>query len=236
MWIHVNEVLNQAMARLTRTVADFLPGLLASLTILFFAIILALIVRVMIRRSLERIHFDVRTEHWGFAALAEWSPDRSPSHLIARVVFWTIVALGLLLGVSALDVRLTSMLAIRLFGYLPNVAAAVVVLAVGVILSRFLARSVLISAVNMHIQSARLVSLGVKWLVLVLTLAMALDHLKIGGQIVELSFAILLGGIVLALALAIGLGSQDMVRRSWDRQADRSERMDRETEEHLHHF
>jgi hypothetical protein len=42
--------------------------------------------------------------------------------------------------------------------------------------------------------------------------------LGIGGQIVTLSFAILFGGIVLALALALGLGSKDMVSRSWEKQ------------------
>jgi hypothetical protein len=106
------------------------------------------------------------------------------------------------------------------------------VMIVGLILARFLARSVLISAVNMHLQSARLLSLGVKWLVTVLAGAMALGHLGIGGLIVQVSFGILFGGIVLALALAVGLGSKDMVSRSWERQQDR----DREVEEHFHHL
>jgi hypothetical protein len=92
---------------------------------------------------------------------------------------------------------------------------------------------VLISAVNMHIQSARLLSLGVKWLVLVLAAAMALDHLAIGGPIVRMSFAILFGGIVFALALAVGLGSKDIVSRSLDRQSVRHED---EHEEHFQHL
>jgi hypothetical protein len=80
--------------------------------------------------------------------------------------------------------------------------------------SRYLARTVLIGAVNMNLQYARLLSQGVKWLVMVLTVAMALDHLGIGGTVVELAFGILFGGIVLALSLAIGLGSKEMVSRS----------------------
>ena len=43
---------------------------------------------------------------------------------------------------------------------------------------------------------------------------MALDHLHIGGTVVELAFGILFGGIVLTLALAVGLGSRDLVTRS----------------------
>jgi len=38
-----------------------------------------------------------------------------------------------------------------------------------------------------------LLSLGVKWLVMVCTIAMALDHLQIGSRIVPLAFGILFG-------------------------------------------
>ncbi len=72
----------------------------------------------------------------------------------------------------------------------------------------------LISAVNAQLQYAQVLSLGVKWLVLVLTAAMVLDHLEVGGNIVELAFGILFGGIVLTLSLAVGLGSRDLVSRS----------------------
>jgi hypothetical protein len=56
--------------------------------------------------------------------------------------------------------------------------------------------------------------------VLVLTAAMVLDHLEIGGNIVALAFGILFGGIVLTLALAIGLGSRDLVSRSLEKNSD----------------
>lgn len=229
----VNEVLRQTMTRITTALANFLPGLLAFFMILLLTIIVALVLRAVIRRSLARVEFDTRMEQWGFSAVNEWAPSQSPTRLIAQASFVTILLVGILIGLSALDTRLISLLIVELFNYLPHVVAAVFILIVGAVLSRFLARSVLISAVNMQIQSARLLSLGVKWLVIVLTVAMALDHLRIGGTVVQISFAILFGGIVLALSLAVGLGSKDMVRQSWQRQTDR---MDREVEEQFHHL
>jgi len=96
----------------------------------------------------------------------------------------------------------------------------VLLLIVGTVIARFLERSVLIGAVNAKLQYARILSLGIKWLVLVLTAAMVLDHLQIGGGVVELAFGILFGGIVLTLALAVGLGSRDIVSRSLERSTD----------------
>ncbi len=233
MWDHINQILNQSLSRMTSGIANFLPGLLALLAVLLLSLLLALLVRMLLRRSLRGINFDSRLDQWGFSWVVNWTPSRSPTQLIARLSFWTIVFLGAMAGASALDAGLPSQLAYRLFAYLPNVLAAILVLGVGTFLARFLARGVLISAVNMQIHSARLLGLGVKWLILLLAGAMAMEHLGIGGQIVRLSFGILFGGIVLALALAVGLGSKDIVSRTLERQASRSEE---QTEEHFHHL
>jgi hypothetical protein len=232
MWDQVHALLYESSRRILANLVNFLPGVITLLVILLFTAIVATVVRVTLRRFLRSVEFDQRVTRWGFPELSEWSPGRSPSILLTRVVTWTILILGLLAGVSALDAALPSLLVVRLFEYLPNVLAAAIVLVVGIFAARFLGRSVLISAVNMKLQSARLLSLGVKWLVLVLAGAMALEHLGIGGNIVTLSFAILFGGIVLALALAVGLGSKDMVSRSWEQQSQSEKR----SEEHVHHL
>ena len=78
-------------------------------------------------------------------------------------------------------------------------------------------------------------SYATKWLVLVLTAAMVLDHLSIGAAIVDLAFGILFGGIVLALALAVGLGSRDLVSRSLEREAARPA-AEAVAEEQFRHF
>jgi hypothetical protein len=51
---------------------------------------------------------------------------------------------------------------------------------------------------------------------------MVLDHLQMGGHVVELAFGILFGGIVLTLALAVGLGSRDLVSRSLEKHSEHS--------------
>jgi hypothetical protein len=139
--------------------------------------------------------------------------------LITRLAFWACVVLGLIVGISAFDAsypentQITSIL----IPYLTHSVGAVIILLIGTVVAKFLSRSVLIGAVNLQMQYARFLSLGVKWLVLVLTAAMVLDHLEIGGSIVALAFGILFGGIVLTLSLAIGLGSRDLVSRSLEK-------------------
>jgi Conserved TM helix len=219
MWDQVGQALTQSMDRMLTQLASLLPGLMALVAALLVSGLVAWILAAILRRSLTSFDFDRRVAQWGFPALAEWSPGKRPTLLASRAAGWTVMLIGFLIGISAFDAALTSQFVIRLFGYLPNVVAALVVLAAGGIVARFLARSVLIGAVNMNLQYARLLSAGVKWLVTVLAVAMALEHLGIGGGIIRLAFGILFGGIVLALALAVGLGSKELVSRSLDREA-----------------
>jgi hypothetical protein len=128
-----------------------------------------------------------------------------------------VVLAGFLIGLAAFDSEWTTLFARRTLEYIPNLLGALLILLIGSVVARFLARSVLIGGVNMNLQYARLLSVGVKWMVLVLAVAMALEDLRIARSIVELAFGILFGGIVLALALAVGLGSKDLVSKSLER-------------------
>jgi hypothetical protein len=218
MWDQVQNMLSHAALRTAERVAEFLPGLVGLLVILLVSLALAMVTRALVLRGLKGLQFDQRAEHWGLTALADWSAVGGPSLLLARIVMWIIIIAGVLASFSALDAALPEAFARRVFGYLPDVLAALLILLLGSGLARFLARSVLIGAVNLQMPWARLLSLGVKWLVVVLTWAMALEHLGIGRRILPLAFGILFGGIVLSLALAIGLGSKDLVRSSLQRQ------------------
>jgi hypothetical protein len=222
MWDEVRQALSHSMTKMLSQLASLLPGIVALVTALFVSALIAWVLAAILRRSLAGIEFDRRVAQWGFPGVAEWSPGSSPTRLLTRAIAWTIVLLGFLVGVSAFDGALPSQLVIGLFDYLPNVMAAIVVLIAGSIIARFLARSILIGAVNMNLQYARLLSVGVKWLVTVLAVTIAIERLGIGGGIIRLAFGILFGGIVLALALAVGLGSKELVSRSLERETSKA--------------
>jgi len=216
---HVKQALDQATTRFLSALSRFLPGLVALIVALLISVVMAWILAFIVRRLLVSVRFDERLVRWGFPSPAEWSPMKSPSLLVSRVVAGLVILTGLLIGVSAFDAELTSLLVRSVVAYIPNIVGAMLVLLLGNIIARFLARSVLIGAVNLNFQYGRLLSVGVKWLVIVLAVAMALEHLRIGSSIVELAFGILFGGIVLALALAVGFNSKELVTKSLERDA-----------------
>jgi hypothetical protein len=210
------------MHRALVKLASFLPGLLALLIAVVVLAAIGALLALILRRILTAAKFDERYARTQSANVTDWSPGHSPTALVARVAFWVCVILGCIIGISAFDASYAgnSQISAILIPYLTHSVGAILILIAGTVIARFLARSILIGAVNLQMQYARFLSLGVKWLVLVLAAAMALDHLEIGGVVVELAFGILFGGIVLTLALAIGLGSRDLVSRSLEKSAD----------------
>ena len=217
MWEQVKQALVDSTARFLTRFANLLPGLAALIIALLLSVVLAWILAAIVRRVLASLNFDERLGRWGFSSLAEWSPMNSPTRLISRSVAALVMISGFLIGIAAFDLDWTYLFVQKMFAYIPDVLAALLVLLVGNVLARFLARSVLIGAVNLNLQYARFLSIGVKWIVIVLAFAMALEHLRIAPGIVELAFGILFGGIVLTLALAIGLSSKDLIGKSLER-------------------
>lgn len=212
-----DRALRLAGTRIVDGIANFLPGALVFIVLVALSLIAATVIRYAVLRALSGLDFDKRAEVLGIP-LADWTPSRSASKLVASAAFWTMLALGLLLGLTALDAALPSQFATTVLQYVPHLVAAVVILVVGLVIARFLATAVLIGAVNLRLQSARFLSLAVKWLVLLVAAAMALDHIGVGRTVLLLAFGIVFGGVVLAAALAVGLGARDAVSRALERQ------------------
>jgi len=223
IWHHMSDALHESLYRVLSLLIAILPGILAFFIALAFFTLIGMAVSAVLRRGLAWVKFDDYLAR--NRGKAEWTPTTSPSALVARGSFWVCVLLGLIIGVSAFDASYATAatLPISLLPYLTHAVGAIFLLIAGNLIARFLARSVLIGAVNAQLQYARFLSLGVKWLVLVLTAAMVLDHLEVGGIVAELAFGILFGGIVLTLSLAIGLGSRDLVSRSLESHVERSQ-------------
>jgi hypothetical protein len=230
VWSHMSTALSQSVDRVLSLLVVILPGVLAFFVVLALMTLLGMLFSWILRRLLGAVKFDDRMTRPETSGIASWSPSNSPTQLAGRVAFWVCVLLGLVIGVMAFDTSVqagTQVLTFSLLPYMTHAVGAILLLFIGNLVARFLARTVLIGAVNNQLQYARFLSMGVKWLVLVLTAAMVLDHLQIGGTVVELAFGILFGGIVLTLALAVGLGSRDLVTRSLERNSEKPERMDR---------
>lgn len=210
----LSDSFTEPFTRLGQEFAHVLPGLFTVFTILIFGAIVAALARFLVYRLLKLFHFDRLAGRSGLASVIEHTHVfRSPSDFVARVVqgfLWLIIILAAL---GTIQSPLADTLLARFVNFVPAFVAAVLILLLGNFISKFLARSALLAAVNAQWAGARLVAGGVRILVMVMAVAMALEELHIGRTVLLVSFAIVFAGFVIAASIAFGLGGRDIARR-----------------------
>lgn len=167
---------------------------------------------------LKLVKFDSLCFRIGFSsALSKAGITRSPSDIVGILVYWVLVFLFLLAGMSSLNVAAVDQMVNSLFSYLPHFLVAIFVFIIGYVLAQFLGRATLIGLVNAQVKGAKPIAFLVQILILILFIAMGIEQLGIAKGVVIATFSIFFGGVVLALAIAFGLGGKDIAKDFLDK-------------------
>lgn len=219
--------------RLNDQFAEVLPPLILVLMLLIVGGAVAYLVRQLVFRILTWARFNRLVDRTGLGSIImSTQAFSSPADFGARVAQGFVWLFIVLLALNAVNTEVTGTLIVRLVNYIPAIITAILVLLLGSVVANFLARSVLLAAVNAQWATARLLSGLVKTMVMLLAAVIALEQLQIGQNAILLTFAILFGGIVIAAAIAFGLGARDLAR---DWLQERMKRPEPE-EEAFHHL
>ena len=203
----------EPLKELGRQALASLSSLLGMVVLVLLGLIVGWLAKELFFRSLRLLRFDRLCDRLGVGhEIERLGLARSCSYLAGQIVQGIIVLTALLAGLNAMRSPWTQNLVERFFLYLPHLLAALVILIVGTLVSRFLGRSALIAAVNARMPSARLLSALTRVFVMTLAVVAALDELGIGRTTIIVTFAILFGGLVTAGAIAFGLGARDLAR------------------------
>jgi Conserved TM helix len=207
------EAMLEAFRETTMRMAHLLPKILALLTFLALGLAVGWLVKVFLLRVLRAFRFDALCERFGLgSSLAKAGTMQSASNLVGRLAFWVVFLLFAVMGIDALDLTATANMMNAIIGFLPHMLAALLLLFFGILLANFIAEATLIATVNAQIQEARTIATFIRWGVLIFTVAMVLTQLGIAKEIVVSAFSITFGGVVLALAIAVGLGGQSIAK------------------------
>jgi len=188
-----------------------LSSLLGMVILILLGLAIGWLAKAAVYRALRALRFDHLCDRLGLGFEVErLGLARSCSYLAGQFVQSIIVVTALLAGLNAMRTQWTQNLVERFFLFLPHLLAAVVILVVGSLVSRFLGRSALIAAVNKGVPSARLLAGVTRFFVMTLAVVASLDELGISRTTIIVTFAIMFGGLVTSLAIAFGLGARDL--------------------------
>jgi mechanosensitive ion channel-like protein len=222
--------LAQAYENLVHMIADFLPRFVVMLTIILAGLLIAFLLKSVLRSILHLTKLDRISEQAGASHVLRKAAVPSMSEFLSRSLFWITLLGFILLGISVLQIPELQEQISRIFQLLPQVFVAILILFVGILAANFLSRAALLTAVNAGYRSPRLWSGMVRFVIWILTISMALEQVGLARQTVVAAFSIVFGAVMLALAIAFGLGGRDLARQALERYVGDREKL-REKEE-----
>ena len=190
----------------------FIPNIIGFLVILLIGWVIAKIVRTVVNKALDKLGVD-KALHSSAAGeyVEKVSPGAKPSHLIGAVAYWFIFLFALSAAIGALKIAALTEFIAQVQAFLPNIIVAILIFVIAAVLAGAVAGAV--QKLMGDTPTGKMVTAVVPGLILAIGMFMVLNQLKIAEEIVTITYAMLLGMLALAGALAFGLGGRDVASK-----------------------
>ncbi len=201
-------------------IAAFLPRLLLAMFVVVVGWLLAKAVRFAVERALKAANFTVLTERAGTDNFLKQAGMRSDTTaLFGIVAFWLVILATLIIAFNELGLTYITDLLGRVVLFTPKLVIAMLIVVFGSYCARFVGNAVHTYCLDAKIPDADLLGRIVRYVIMTFVVMIAVSQVEIGGDMVQRTFLIILGGLMLALALAFGLGGKDwaaaLLQRWW---------------------
>ena len=222
------DVMLETLRALLQQVGAFMPRLALALGVLLVGWLVAKGFRFSVVKALRALNFHVLTERAGVDSfLQQGGTEKDTTELFGWIVYALVILASLIIAFNSLGLTQVTDLLGRVLLFVPRLLVALLVVVFGSYFARFAGNAVQSYCKKAEISDGELLGRITQYGVMVFIVLLAVDHLDIGGGLIQQTFLILLAGVVVALALAFGLGGRDraaaLIERWFPR--DRSQRL-----------
>jgi hypothetical protein len=206
-----SEPLIAALTRLVHQFFEFLPQLLGGIVLVvggYFVAKLLRLVAIRLARGWDRLI--LRFAFGGKASDPE-KASQSSARWVGSAVFWVTILVFLLAAANTLNLTLLTAGLERIFGYVPNLIVAALILLVGFALGNMARDAVAVALRSGSPQQRELLPVGAKVLTVALTGVIAVGQVGIDNTVLVTILTVIVGAALAGGALAFGLGARTLV-------------------------
>lgn len=204
-------VLLEPAKMLLAQIGQFLVNALLVVIILIIGWVISMAVKSLITRLLRAIKLDVLSQRIEIDnILAKGGIRYSLSELLGIVCYWLMILVTFVVAVNAVGLTAAAELLNRVVAYIPDILGAIFILILGMFVGTLLKNVVQTMAVNAGLSQDKFLGKIAEMIVIVFSGVIALEQLKIGTAVLNLTLSLFLGAVGLAIAIAFGLGCKDM--------------------------
>jgi hypothetical protein len=222
------DVMLEPLRALLQQVGAFMPKLALAAAVLFGGWLVAKAFRFSVVKALRALNFHVLTDRAGIDGfLQQGGTEKDTTDLFGWIAYALVILASLIIAFNSLGLSQVTDLLAKVMFFVPHLLVALLVVVFGSYFARFAGNAVQSYCRSAEISDGELLGRIMQYGVMAFVVLLAVDHLDIGGGLIQQTFLILLGGIVVALALSFGLGGRDraaaLIERWFPR--DRSDRL-----------
>lgn len=186
------------------------PAIFAAGLVMIFALIVGRVVSRLVTNLLENIGFDNMLVRLG---IGEKETKRwNPSEVVGYVVLVGINLFALIEALGLLGFDVLAELTAEFIVFSGHILFGLVIFAIGLYLANVASKTIEAG----KSRQADFLALVARIAILIFAGAMALRQMGLANEIINIAFALLVGSVAVAFALALGLGGRDVAARHLD--------------------
>ena len=203
------EAVTQPASNMLNTLLAALPAIFAAVLVLILAYVVGRVVSGLIANLLSGVGFNTVLSQIGLGRASGQSGGRSPSEIVGFLVLVAVMLFATIEAARQLGFVLLATLVADFTVFAGHIVLGLLIFGIGLFLADLASRTLRTSGAV----QAPLMATAARLAIIVLSGAMALRQMGLANEIINLAFGLLLGAIVVAVALALGLGGREIAAR-----------------------
>ncbi|WP_273213798.1 mechanosensitive ion channel family protein [Runella zeae] len=209
---NLTEVLISTLTKLINQFVDFVPRFIFAAFILLIGYLVAKGISIILKKVLEKIGFDRIGEKLNeISIVKQLQTEIKLSQIVSKVLYYFIMLGFITDATRTLGVGAITGLVEKLVNFVPQLIVAAIMLQIGVLVAETLKNAVVSICKSFNVPSAKLIGSIVFTFFSVITLISALGQAGINTELLESSFNLIIGGIILAFSVGYGFASRDVL-------------------------
>jgi small-conductance mechanosensitive channel len=209
---NISQIIINTFHSFITQLSTFIPKLIYAIIILGIGYLVAKIAAFIVKNVLGKIGLDKVGEKLNeIGIVKQLKTEIILSTIVSKVLYYFILLIFLMAATDTLGVAAITNVVSMLVNFIPKLIAAAIMLQVGVLLADVLKKAVISLCKSFNVPSAKLIGNIVFFFFLIITIISALGQAGINTTLLESSFNLMIGGVIMAFAVGYGFASRDIL-------------------------
>jgi len=208
------DIVVESLSTIWAELASAIPNILGAIVILILGWLITKLIVFIIKKALKLAKADKIDDKLNAIGLfGEEGVQFDVIKMISSFVKWFMMLVFMVVAADVAGLNMISQLIGDLMGYIPKLFAAIIIFLVGVFIASFIKNSLTSLFKSLEISGGNALGQIVFALITIFVSITALNQAGIDTTIITNNITLILGALLLAFAIALGLGARDAISR-----------------------